>query len=221
MKFIGHLDVMRFFQKLMRRAEVDICYTTGFSPHQIMSFSAPLGLGVTSEAEYVDIEVHSTESSSEMLRRLNAAVVEGIQILSYRQLPDGAKNAMSIVTASDYRLTFRDGYAPNNPMEFWQKVDEFLRQDCILVIKKTKKSEKEVDIRPLIYQYRVEESSIFLRVATGSVQNLKPELVLEAFYEANDMEWNPFAFQVHRLNTYTSGENQTFVSLEDLGEDIE
>ena len=86
---------------------------------------------------------------------------------------------------------------------------------------KTKKSEKEVDIRPLIYQYRVEESSILLRVATGSVQNLKPELVLEAFYEANDMEWNPFAFQVHRLNTYTSGENQTFVSLEDLGEDIE
>ena len=221
MKFIGHLDVMRFFQKLMRRAEVDICYTTGFSPHQIMSFSAPLGLGVTSEAEYVDIEVHSTESSSEMLRRLNAAVVEGIQILSYRQLPDGAKNAMSIVTASDYRLTFRDGYAPNNPMEFWQKVDEFLKQDWMPVIKKTKKSEKEVDIRPLIYQYRVEESSIFLRVATGSVQNLKPELVLEAFYEANDMEWNPFAFQVHRLNTYTSGENQTFVSLEDLGEDIE
>ena len=221
MKFIGHLDVMRFFQKLMRRAEVDICYTTGFSQHQIMSFSAPLGLGVTSEAEYVDIEVHSTESSGEMLRRLNEAVVEGIQILSYRQLPDGAKNAMSIVTASDYCLTFRDGYAPNNPMEFWQKVDEFLRQDCIPVIKKTKKSEKEVDIRPLIYQYRVEESSIFLRVATGSVQNLKPELVLEAFYEANDMEWNPFAFQVHRLNTYTSGENQTFVSLEDLGEDIE
>ncbi len=221
MKFIGHLDVMRFFQKLMRRADVDICYTTGFSPHQIMSFSAPLGLGVTSEAEYVDIEVYSTQSSSEMLRRLNATVVEGIQILSYRRLPDTAKNAMSIVTASDYRLTFRDGYAPSDPTEFWQKVDEFLKQDCITVIKKTKKSEKEVDIRPLIHQYHVDESSIFLRVATGSVQNLKPELVLEAFYEANHMEWNPFAFQVHRLETYTDGENQTFVSLEDLGEDIE
>ena len=42
MKFIGHLDVMRYFQKAMRRAGVDICYSGGFSPHQIMSF-APWG----------------------------------------------------------------------------------------------------------------------------------------------------------------------------------
>ena len=63
MKFIGHLDVMRYFQKAMRRAGVDICYSGGFSPHQIMSFASPLGVGVTSQGEYVDIEVNSTESS--------------------------------------------------------------------------------------------------------------------------------------------------------------
>ena len=42
-RFIGHLDVMRFFQKANRRAELDVAYTGGFSPHQIMSFAAPLG----------------------------------------------------------------------------------------------------------------------------------------------------------------------------------
>ena len=36
MRYIGHLDIMRYFQKSMRRAEIDICYSTGFSPHQIM-----------------------------------------------------------------------------------------------------------------------------------------------------------------------------------------
>lgn len=221
MKFIGHLDVMRFFQKVMRRADVDICYTTGFSPHQIMSFSAPLGLGVTSEAEYVDIEIHSTDSSKEMVRRLNDAMVEGIQVLSYRLLPDDAKNAMSIVTASDYRLTFREEYLPENEKAFWKRVDEFLKQDTILIVKKTKKSEKEVDIRPLIYEYQTDDSGIFLKVATGSVQNLKPELVLEAFYAENQMTWNPFAIQVHRLETYTGGEDTDFCSLEDLGEIIE
>ena len=46
MKFIGHLDMMRYFQKAMRRAEIDIAYSEGFSPHQIMSFAAPLGVGV-------------------------------------------------------------------------------------------------------------------------------------------------------------------------------
>lgn len=46
MKFIGHLDSMRYFQKAMRRANVDIRYSEGFSPHQIMSFAAPLGVGL-------------------------------------------------------------------------------------------------------------------------------------------------------------------------------
>ena len=70
MKFIGHLDVMRYFQKAMRRADVDIRYSEGFSPHQIMSFASPLGVGLTSVGEYMDIEVHSTDSSAEMERRL-------------------------------------------------------------------------------------------------------------------------------------------------------
>lgn len=42
MKFIGHLDVMRFFQKAIRRAGIDVAYSTGYSPHQIMSFASPL-----------------------------------------------------------------------------------------------------------------------------------------------------------------------------------
>lgn len=50
MKFIGHLDVMRYFQKAIRRADVGIRYSEGFSPHQIMSFAAPWGLGLPARA---------------------------------------------------------------------------------------------------------------------------------------------------------------------------
>ena len=53
MKFIGHLDTMRYFQKAMRRADVDIRYSEGFSPHQIMSFAAPLGVGLESRKRRV------------------------------------------------------------------------------------------------------------------------------------------------------------------------
>lgn len=76
MKFIGHLDVMRYFQKAMRRAHIDICYSEGFSPHQIMSFAAPLGVGITSDGEYMDIEVHTSASTEESLRALNGVMVE-------------------------------------------------------------------------------------------------------------------------------------------------
>ena len=109
MKFIGHLDVMRYFQKVMRRADVDIRYSEGFSPHQIMSFASPLGVGMESRGEYVDIEVLSTDSSEEMLRRINGAMTEGVEALSYRLLPDTAANAMSLVAAADYTLRFREG----------------------------------------------------------------------------------------------------------------
>ena len=66
MKFISHLDVMRYFQKAIRRAKIDICFSEGFSPHMIMSFASPLSLGVTSEAEYMDIRVKNASSSGEM-----------------------------------------------------------------------------------------------------------------------------------------------------------
>ena len=59
MKFISHLEVMRYFQKAVRRSGLDVAYTEGFNPHQIMSFAAPLGVGQTSESEYFDIELHT------------------------------------------------------------------------------------------------------------------------------------------------------------------
>ena len=67
MRFIGHLDVMRYFQKAIRRAGIDIAYSEGFSPHQIMSFAAPPGVGLTSDGEYMDIEVRSTRSTEESI----------------------------------------------------------------------------------------------------------------------------------------------------------
>ena len=71
MKFIGHLDMVRYFQKVMRRAEVDVAYTEGFSPHQKISFAAPLSVGVISTVEYFDMEVNSTDATEEMLKRIN------------------------------------------------------------------------------------------------------------------------------------------------------
>ena len=139
MKFIGHLDIMRYFQKVMRRADVDIRYSEGFSPHQIMSFAAPLGVGLESRGEYVDIEVLSTDSSKEMLRRINENMVEGMEALSYKALPDDAGNAMSLVAAADYEVRFREGYEPADPDSFFDGIKTFLDQEEIVIVKKTKK----------------------------------------------------------------------------------
>ena len=75
MKFIGHLDVMRYFQKAIRRSGIDIAYSEGLSPHMIMSFAAPLGVGLTSDAEYMDIEIRTPISSAEAIRALNDGIL--------------------------------------------------------------------------------------------------------------------------------------------------
>ena len=81
-KFIGHLDVMRYFQKAIRRAEIDIKYSEGFSPHQVISFAQPLSVGATSDGEYMDISVNSMVSAEDIMNRLNSVMNEGIEILA-------------------------------------------------------------------------------------------------------------------------------------------
>lgn len=91
LRFIGHLDVMRFFQKVMRRADIPIAFTTGYSPHMIMSFANPLGIGLTSDGEYFDIELREAVNSLDAVRRMNEACVEGIEVLSIRRISDEKK----------------------------------------------------------------------------------------------------------------------------------
>jgi len=226
MKFIGHLDIMRYFQKAMRRADVDICYSEGFSPHQIMSFAAPLGVGITSDGEYLDIEVHESKSTKEAMADLNATMVEGVEITGYVKLPDNAKTAMSIVTAADYNVFYKDkGNCPFTLDELKGKVKAFYEDAPeILVTKKTKKSEKVMDLKQLVYDFQVEEADgcpfFYLKVSTGSVDNVKPELLLEAFYRYLELPYNEMQFQIHRVDVYARKEDGTLIALDEMGDDI-
>lgn len=232
MRFIGHLDIMRYFQKAIRRSSIDIAYSAGFSPHQIMSFAAPLGVGLLSDGEYMDIEVHTTFSSKEALRRLNAVMAEGMEVVSYRALPEGSKNAMSIVAAADYSIAPKgEGAFPFTYSEFLEMKKQFLvdRKEVMLT-KQTKKSIIKMDVKPLIYAFSANENekngridSIFMKVATGSANNVKPEFILAAFYEFFGLDFKPMELQVTRKEVYADQgreEKHTFVSLEELGEEI-
>lgn len=224
MKFIGHLDIMRYFQKCMRRGGIDIAYSGGFSPHQIMSFAAPLGVGITSDGEYVDIEVNSTESSAISLKKLNEVMVEGIEVTSYRKLKDTDKKAMSLVAAADYKVYLKNGYeVPQvNYEEAYRKF--YVKPSEILITKQTKKSEKVMDLKKLLYDFQVfyEEGKpvFYLKVCTGSTDNVKPELVLEAFYQSVGLVLDPLSIQIHRLDVY-GWRGEGLVSLGEMGEVIE
>ena len=226
MKFIGHLDMMRYFQKAIRRANIDICYSEGFSPHQIMSFAAPLGVGITSDGEYFDIEVNSSFSTEEAMKRLNAAMVEGVEVTGYVRLPDNAKTSMAIVAAADYRLSVKEGYSsPLSAAEWANSIKEYFTDaKSFVIVKQTKKSEREVDLKPLVYEFKVKEDEsgpvFFLKVSTGSIDNIKPELVLASLYEKCGLTYDENAIQIHRLEVYSRDEQEEFIPLLDMGEKL-
>lgn len=161
-----------------------------------------------------------------MLEVCNQVMAEGIEVLSWRRLPDQAKNAMALVAAADYRLTFREGYQPKEMEQFYQGFLEFVQAESILIIKKTKKGERELDLKPLIYQAAVEEDgSLFLRVCAGSSENIKPESILQTYYQNRLKQEIPmFAFQIQRLELYANigtEQEKQFVPLEALGDEID
>lgn len=220
-KFIGHLDVMRYFQKAIRRAGIDVTYTTGFSPHQVMSFAAPLGVGHYSNGEYLDIEVNSHQGRQNMIDRLNGAMVPGIVIENIVALGDKAGNAMASVAAAGYTLEWKEGYEV--PADLEKQATAFFEQNSIMVTKQTKKSTLELDLKPGIYEMKSTKDSIYILVDASSSGNIKPTLLLEAFYEFIGKEFEPLAIQITREETYTdigNNGNRNLVPLDAVGEDF-
>ena len=206
LKFIGHLDVMRTFQKIMRRANLDIQYSAGFSPHQKMTFATPLGLGAVSTGEYMDVELGSCPSKQELIDRINAVSVPELAVLDASLLPDDAKNAMSLIAAADYEVRFREGKGPEDAARFFDDLVRFYGAPEIVVTKSTKKNQVEVDLKKQIRKLKAENGVLFMQVDTGSASNLKPELVLSTYFDSIGREFAPTDVEVKRTELYGEGE---------------
>ena len=175
LRFIGHLDFMRYVQKTVMRSGIAPIFTAGFNPHMLLSFANPLSLGCESTGEYADLELAyrdpepltenevlrlaefglkneelpESPSGQELLEMLNRTGAKEAQTLGIRRIPAGKSGkAMSIVRYASYEI------APDpsvNPPELLpEQLSGFLAQPEIRVMKKTKSGEKETDIRPLI-----------------------------------------------------------------------
>lgn len=218
LKYIGHLDVMRYFQKLFRRAQIPVSYSEGFSPHQILSFSHPLPLGMESMGEYADIELSDKITTAEAIKRLKAESVDEIEIQSFKEIPDKCENAMASVRASRYEATFEN----KCPFDLDGAVKNFMDSSEIVAYKKTKKSEKFENIRPFIFEMNVskeKEDTVEMLISSGSINNLKPELVMSSLALKSNVSPEDNPVTITRIDQYTLIDDK-FVSLDDIGCDF-
>lgn len=220
--YVGHLDIMRCFQKAIRRAGFDIAYSQGFNPHQILSFASPLSLGMESEGEYFDGEFNSVLPASEMIKRFNEQLPKELKVTSFRILPENVKtNAMATLKACRYRVDFSYGSSfPGDLANLW---DSFSSQSNITIEKKTRTSLSYVDIKPLLLSGICNGDSLTLLLRAGSDVSIKPASVLDAFFEycglpfSGEDAFRSGSIHITRLDQFTVVGDK-YVSLGEIGE---
>lgn len=214
-KFIGHLDVMIAFQRALKRADIPIAYSNGFNPHQLIAFALPLSLGYTSTGEYGDFQLQCEIELDELKERLNNALPCGMHVTELIRLKEGVKNTMASVCAASYDIKFDESVTPEDVNN---NLKGFLELKEIVVMKKTKNNFKETDIKPdIINIENISDNTAALRVLVnaGSIKNLKPESVAEAFCNYINKEYNRYKMSFNRNNMLMKDKYGQLVSLTD------
>lgn len=202
--WIGHLDLMRVFERALRRACLPAAFTQGFNPHPVMTFALPLGVGVETRDDYAEIGLSEDMDPALFARRLSAALPEGLAVSQAQAVAsEGVPGLMARVRAAEYRLEF-----PGASAACRRLLDRMARpgdDGALPVEKKGKDGVRTLDLRPLVLSLdpappalpaagpaggvaqatpvSARESArdaLSALVAAGSRENLRPDLLLDA-----------------------------------------
>ena len=182
--YISHLDLMRVFQRAMKKTGIRQSYSQGFNPHPKMGFGQPLSLGYIGLNEYMEFETDEDYEPEELLQRLSSVMPEGLDIAECRRMEVLKKTLAAVTEAAEYIISvpFRAGADISGD----DMRDRFMSQNKIICLKKQKKKKDlaEVDIKPMIRNlvFTLEDTglSITAMLDSGSTSNLSPELLIDA-----------------------------------------
>ena len=187
-KFISHLDVLKTIQKNIRRAELPIEYSKGFNPHMSTSIAQPFSVGVYSCGEYMDMVLEMEMDENEIIDRLNKTAPSGIKYISALAIPyvEGEKKvpqAMAMIDAARYTIKVK--YSDVSTLE--KEMNELISKDEWNTIKKSKKGEREVNLKSLIKEFNfwIKDEVLVLNVliSTGSREHLSADLLVKYIQE--------------------------------------
>ena len=217
-KYTGHLDVMRYFQKAIVRSELPVAYSEGFSPHQILSFAFPLSVGFTSDGEYFDFRMTEEVNEEDVLNRLEKQMIDGINVISVKKLPENSENCMSSVFAAKYRIRIKDRV--ELPDDYIEKYNDYFGQFTIPVNKPKKKGGGfiEIDLKQFVYDYTIINKDLYLTVNASSSDNIRPDFLIKCYFDYMGIELPEFAYNVHRLDIYANKGSEDEIVLVSLGE---
>lgn len=201
--YLSHLDIMGVFEKTFRRASIPLEYSKGFNPRPEIVFAHPLSVGIESTGEIFEAILVDELPISFVVRELNRNLPASITVLSAEYVDMNEKSIMSRVYAATYTIEIcykNEMFIGKNVKEIediklWykNKMEEYLNQDYLLVIKKSEERVERVDIKPMIISYDfLLDGKLQITINTGSKSNLKPDYIMTGYneYISQEIEYN-------------------------------
>ena len=215
-KFISHLDLMRTIQKIIRRADLPVEYSKGFNPHMSLSLAQPLSVGLSSKGECMDLVLVEELNEEFIKKKLNESAPMTIRIIEVTKVIQLTEKkvppSMAIIDRANYsmKLPVEDGKAAEKALT------ALLEKPSWVTIKKSKKGEREIDIRPLIKEikYWLKDDYLVMNctLACGSREHLSPDL-LSTYIKNNCEGFNGERFTYIERNELYADKNGNFVPL--------
>jgi radical SAM-linked protein len=175
MRFTGHLDLHRTWERTFRRARLPLAYTQGFSPHPRLAIAAALPLGCVSEQDLIDVWLEEALDVLTVESRLREAAPPGIRIANASSVHPAEPNLPGQVMASEYLATSPEFPTPE---EMGQRVNSILSASSL---PRTRRG-KTYDLRPLVEELRFDTQPPGLRMRLSAREGAsgRPDEVLEA-----------------------------------------
>lgn len=201
--FLTHIEVIRIFEEAFIKADIKIKYTGKKKPKPVITFADPLPKGVESIGEVVDVILMEKLDIPYFIKQINNVLPSGLTVLSAEYVTNDGVNIMDKVYASTYLISLiynEEKFIDKTPRQieeikknYQNKLKEYLEQDSLLVLKKSKNRMERIDIKPDIINFDfLIDGSLEITVCSGLRKKLDPSNIMVGYgeYISEDMKYN-------------------------------
>ena len=192
LRYTGHLDLHKLWERAARRAELPLAYSQGFHPQPKMNMAAALPLGFSSRCEVMDIKLEHDIPLDTLPTRLNSTLPSGLQVVGVEQVDEREPALQTQVRAAEYEVTFTE---PTDHSELERKIDFVMELQTI----PRERRGKMYDLRPLLEELRLlADGKLFIRLTAREGATGRPEEVLDVLgiaFEGTRIERTRLIFQ--------------------------
>jgi len=210
-RYISHLDYASAMERAIIRAKLPVAYSEGFNPHMKISFASALAVGVTSQAEYIDIECKEEIDVNQAVEHLKASLPMGIRIKGAAYMQGNVPVLMAIVNLATYEITVPLLAEDIGIIE--DSIRWFNEAEAVLYTRESPKGKKEIEIKqymakPITLTALDKAVRLILEIQITPTGSIKPGEVLGALVAMFDLPVDIDNLLIHRTGLYISNANR-------------